>query len=164
MGNPEEISFEHRADEARNEFVVTVTGRSRMPWYEAPGSRATQYQFSDYVISWDADLDREAGQGKDAPFALPFPVHVTSRETVILPNGGTGFRMVGKPLQAEVAGTQIRRDLALSGGRAVATSSFKRLRNEVSATEANAAKAQIELVQADSSIRAHPGRLRAEPG
>ena len=157
---PEGSAFEFQADDDRNSFSATFRGKAAMDWLEAPGRRANRYQFSDYVISWDSDFKRDPGPGQDAPFELAFPTFITGRETIILPKNGAGFRIEGKSLQSEIAGTLIKRDLSLNGDRAVALSSFRRLRNEVSAAEAKTAQAKIKALESDAAYLRSPDDYR----
>jgi tetratricopeptide (TPR) repeat protein len=156
--------FDYRSDDARNLFTFTVEGAASMDWERAPTGQAIRFRFDNGVIAWDSKFERDGPGAADAPFAMEFPVYMTSRETVILPNGGAGFRIEGSSFERTVAGTLIARKLVLADGRAVADSSFRRLQPEISAAEAKAAKEGIALVNSDAAFIRSPDQYQASKG
>lgn len=155
------ISVDYRDDDATGTFMVIVTGRTRMPWYAAPGSSAQRYRFDDGTIDWQLDLDRPAGPYRDAPYAFPVPAHFVSTETVILPNGGAGFEIDGPNFDRVVAGARMSRQAAISGGRAVVRWQFQRLTPEIPAEEARASAEPLrEVVENEAYLRAPGGVFR----
>ncbi len=154
-------SFKVENDEAKGTLALAFEGKMRMAWPSAPSSRAVRFRFDDDIIEWDVDFERKDEAAGDVPFALPFPVYVTSRETVILPDGGAGFTLEGEDLKETVAGTLVSRELTLDNGRATAFSTFRRLKDEVSAAEAVAAKAVIEAIDGDAAYVRSPADYAA---
>jgi tetratricopeptide (TPR) repeat protein len=128
-----------RSDEATGEMHVSFAGRTRMDWNPAPASRALRFEFEHSLVQWTPDFERKEGPFKQAPFALDFPVYGTLRETILLPRGGAGFAVEGKPIDETVAATRVTRTVTLEGGKAVALSSFRRLWREIPAADAKAA-------------------------
>lgn len=156
---PEEddiLIFKVDNDEANGVLAVTFKGKMKMDWDDAPSSHAVRFRFDDDVIEWDVDFEREDDIARHVPFALPFPVYVTARETVILPDGGAGFTLDGEDLEYTIAGTFVSRELSLDNGRATAFSTFRRLKDEVSAFEAAGAKEEIEAIDDDKAYVRSP--------
>jgi tetratricopeptide (TPR) repeat protein len=137
-----------RNDDSTGEMHFSLVGRTTMRWDPAPTSRKLRFRFDQGTVEWKPSFERTAAAGSDAPFALSFPVFQRVRETIVLPKGGAGFSIEGNPLDATVAATRITRSVALEGGKAVALSTFRRLRDEIPAAEAKTAvDATAELNQ-----------------
>ncbi|MFL6843412.1 MAG: DUF3857 domain-containing protein [Allosphingosinicella sp.] len=128
-----------RSDDSTGDMRFSFTGRTRMGWYNAPGSHAQRFRFDHTTVRWTPDFERETGVPKDAPFALPFPVYQRVEETVLLPQNGTGFSVDGKPIDETVAGNHVTRNVRLDKDRAVTLETFQRLQRELPAAEAKAA-------------------------
>ncbi|HEX6375029.1 MAG TPA: DUF3857 domain-containing protein [Allosphingosinicella sp.] len=128
-----------RSDDATGNLHVSFAGRTRMKWDAAPGSRAPRFQFDHSVVHWAPDFERKAGTVQDAPFALPFPVFLSLKQTILLPLAGKGFAVDGKALDETVAATRVTRNVGLEGGKAVAVSTFRRLAREIPTAEARQA-------------------------
>ncbi len=159
MGLPskkETESYEFGSDDKAGTFTYTFKGKASLDLPTDEKTKAKRYHFSNYVISWDKSFEREAGPLSDAPFALPFPMYLTSRESVILPNKGEGFTLGGKDLETTIAGTYIARKLTIGGGKAVALSTFRRLKKEVPAEEAKRAKSAIKAIDDDDAYVSAP--------
>jgi tetratricopeptide (TPR) repeat protein len=152
-------------DEEANIFSFAFKAKTRMAWARAPSSNAIRVKFSNNVISWEPGFDREDGSDKTAPFALPFPSYYASRETMILPAHGAGYRIEATNFDREVAGTRIARTVTLEDGKAVAVSTFRRLRNEIGASEAGAAATALAAINADTAyVRSPENYASAGPG
>ena len=143
-------------DEAANSLSFTFHADTRLAWTRVSPSDAIRIKFDDKVVEWHQDFEREDKSHKDIPFQLHFPVYLTSRETIILPSGGKGFRIEATNFDKEVAGTRIARTVTLEGGKAVAVSTFRRLRDEVSAAEAAAAIPILNRINNDEAYVRSP--------
>lgn len=159
-GLPEvkDLKFTFRKDEQTGAFVTEFQGTGLMPWEPQRGEPGIAFLFGNEVIGWYPDFEREDGKDPDIPFALSFPDFSELTETVILPDGGKGFRLEGKDLDQTLAGTQISRTIALENGRAVATSRFRHLAPEIGAAEARAAVQPLKAIQADKALIRAPER------
>lgn len=132
-----------RNDDSTGDIHVSFAGKTRMDWQTGPGSRALRFQFEHSVVQWTPGFERSPGPATEAPFMLPFPVHLRLEETVVLPRGGAGFTVDARPIDETAAATRIRRSARLEGGKAVAVSTFQRLARELSAADAKAAAATL---------------------
>jgi tetratricopeptide (TPR) repeat protein len=151
-----------KADEESNSFSFTFHGESRIAWTRVAVADALRIKFDDDVIEWQTAFEREDKSQKDVPFSLGFPVHLASRETIILPAGGAGFRIEATDFDREVAGTRIARTVRMEGGKAVAVSSYIRLRSEISAAEAAAAIPILTRINDDNAYVRSPDHYRVE--
>lgn len=159
----EKMELDAKADDEAGTFTIRYSGNQRMDWYGPSSSRSLSFKFGNDTIEWEPQFDRPEGSAKDVPFALEFPVYLVSTETIILPDGGKGFTLVGKNFDRTVAGTHIARTLSLENGKASARSSFRRLRAEISADEAKVAKPTLAAINADNAlVRAPPGYAMSE--
>ena len=140
--------FDMKADERTGEVIARFKGTTLVAWERAPNSPALRYAFEDDTTQWEPEFKRDDGPQKDAPFTLRFPVYLSSTETIVLPGGGKGFTLEAEPLDETVAGTEIRRTVALEQGRVVARSSFRKLQAELPADEARAAVAKLQSLNA----------------
>jgi tetratricopeptide (TPR) repeat protein len=144
-----DIQFDVQVDEEHGSFTIAFKGMEQMDWSGPAGGKNGEFRFDNETIRWTPDFKRDGGPGKDAPFALQYPVYMTSSQIVILPRGGTGFTLEGKSFDRTVAGTRIARTVGLESGRATAQSVFQRLKPEISAAEATAGEAALKEIGAD---------------
>lgn len=161
LGLPEDSEIESLSasgDDEAGTFTFGFSGEADMDWPYAPAARAPRYEFVDNVIDWDPDFEREAEEEAEIPFALAFPVHIAMRETILLPNDGAGFTIDGEDIDATLAQTEIRRSTRIEGGRAISSTSFRRLATE---TEAAAARADLAAIE---EIRRNEAHVRAPDG
>jgi tetratricopeptide (TPR) repeat protein/transglutaminase-like putative cysteine protease len=132
---------------SQGEYVVRLTGKSPMRWSRDVAGR--EYAFSNDVPDWDAEFDRSDGPSKELPVQLAANVWLRSSEIVVLPRGGAGFSVKGRPIDSTVAGTEIKRSARIIGDRAVVTADFRRLTDEITASEARAAEPVIKRIATD---------------
>jgi tetratricopeptide (TPR) repeat protein len=143
-------------DDGNGALIVRYSGTHRMSWSGSGHSKALRFQFENDTISWGEEFKRDEGAYKDAPIALGFPVFMSATETVILPLQGKGFTLDAPPLDKIVAGTRIARTVAIENGRAVARSTFVRLKREIDAAEGRASAAALKEVNADKAFVVAP--------
>lgn len=141
-----------RDDNERGEIVFAFSGRGEMEWERVPGASGRRFRFDNDTISWTPDFERPADQDGTVPFALSHPFFLVGTEVVILPNGGRGFSIEGTNLNRTVAGTEIKRELSLENGRAIARSSFRRVDRELGAQAARESLAALREINADRAF------------
>ena len=160
----EVISMDIRDDLDSGTFTLISIGTATMDWQRTPGAATHRYRFNNETINWDADFSRPAGQPQDAPFALNAPVYLASRETVILPAQGRGYRVEGDSFERTVAGTRIARTLRMEGGRAVAESVFVRIERELAANRAKPSLLELREITDDEAYIVAPAGAYAGSG
>jgi tetratricopeptide (TPR) repeat protein len=150
-------------DDTEGTVTIAFKGETRMDWSEPSNSNALRFRFDDNVIEWKAEFERDEGPFSDVPFALTFPTYLASMETVILPEGVTGFVIEGEDLDQMVAGTQISRKLSIEDGRATAYSTFRRVKKEISAANAEEALRTLKSVNSDEAFVRTPPNYEMSP-
>lgn len=142
------------AETANGAFAVSFAGKAKMDWDRNIAGR--RFSFDHSVPAWNIDFERADGPWKSTPVALSFPVWVRSNEAIVLPAGVAGFKLRGLPIEAQVAGTEIKRRLTLAGGRATLVADFRRLKPEITAQEARDAKPVLDRIVKDNAFIISP--------
>ena len=83
-----------------------------------------------------SNFDRAPWPDHDAPFAVPFPSYVRSTETVVLPNGGAGYTVLGENLDRIEGGVEYKRSAKIDHGSFVGEMTERSLTPEFPAAEA----------------------------
>lgn len=140
-------------DAARLEERFVLDGTANLDWsgggLEALGSR----------LASRPDLARDAGPHNDAPFAVQFPVHERSSETVVLPNGGKGFSIAGQDINQTVAGVRYSRQASLKDGVFTVTTDKQSLAAEFPAAQAPAVTTALADLSQRTLFIAPPGAV-----
>lgn len=133
---------------------LTMDGTVTMDW--AGGS----HTMANLGIGYKADLKRQPGPNQGAPYAVPYPTFVSTRETIKLPAGSTGFRVVGAQVDKVVAGLQFRRHVDIAAGVVTATVSVCSVMPQFPASEATADQASLlELADTQVKLEAPAGHV-----
>lgn len=146
-------------DDAAGAFTLRFSGTRELSWSGFSGRRGVAYEFDRETIEWNPHFDRETGANRDAPFLLPATGYLMATETLILPRNGEGFALIGENFEQTVAGVQIRREVTLANGRAVARSSFRPLQMEISAAEARASQEAVRTLRENNAGVRAPGAV-----
>ena len=78
------------------------------------------------------NIAREGELSPDAPYAFDFPDWWTYRETIILPNGGQGFRVQGEAVDQTVGDLyQFRRSVKRDGAKVTVVAETRALAGEL---------------------------------
>ena len=140
-------------DPATGDFVITMTGSAAMEWTRDQGTR--WYEMDRSRLGWRFNIAREGELSPDAPYAFDYPDWWTYRETIILPNGGKGFRVQGEAVEQTVGDLyQFRRTVDRDGAKVVVSAETKALTGELPAARAARARAQMsELASSGVYLR-----------
>jgi tetratricopeptide (TPR) repeat protein len=134
--SPAQVSA--RYDPLAREERMTLDGTTTTPWQPGPnGGRG--FFVEGAALGLKTDFNRAPGPHADAPFAVPYPQYGHVIETVILPNGGQGFRVQGGDVDLRIAGRSLARKVSLDKGVFTAETTTKSLAPEFPASEAAAA-------------------------
>jgi len=125
-------------------YRVTMSGTASMDWSPFEGKKRPVYEFDQSVASWNEDFQREDAKWMNLPVSLTRYLWQRSTETILLPNGGKGFKLQGSDIDASIAGNQIKRHATLSGNRATVRSEFRMLSAEMTGPQAVAATKQLK--------------------
>ena len=127
-------------DPVSGEERFLVDGTARLGWKIPPGGGAREYLTDQTILGWRPDFSRPPGPDADDPFKLEFPVFVHVQETIVLPQGGRGFRVQGTDIDKTVMGLEFRRHAAIQGAVFTVDASTRSLQSEAPAAEARAAE------------------------
>lgn len=125
-------------DPAARTLKLVMDGTAKMEWndgfYEADG----------VWVGYRADFSRDPGQDQSAPFAVSYPDHSRTRETILLPPEGGDFTLYhGADVDATVAGIVYKRHAELKGNVFTVEEEEKSVTPEFPASEAPAAQEKL---------------------
>lgn len=141
-------------DDAANEEHFTMDGAANMTWTLNANFGAREYAVDDSQLAAGVSFKREVGAA-DAPFAIPFPVFIKTSETIVLPQRGKGFSVVGEEVDKTIGGAAYRRISRIDADVFTMEASARSLTSEISAAEAAAAKPALrELSDVVVHVRA----------
>ncbi len=148
---------EQAYDDATNEQRVTIEGETSLAWAaDTTGGRL--YTPDSGRLSMTPDYKREPGYGIDAPYAVPHPVFAKISETILLPQSGKGFSLVGDPIDLTAGGIHLQRTGKLEGQTLSVESASKTIATEFPASESSSVRDQLlDLNDSTLSVRAPKG-------
>lgn len=128
-------------DRARGEARLSMTGSAKLDWssgwYETDGTG----------VGYKADLTRDAGPDRDAPWALPFPYYNRVQESIRLP---AGFRSVfdsaAAAVDETVGGIEYHRHADVKDGIFTIEKTERSLAPEMTNAEAAAAQPRLRAL------------------
>ena len=134
-------------DPVTGDFVITMSGSAAMEWTRDQGMR--WYEMDRSRLGWRFNIAREGELSPDAPYAFDYPDWWTYKETIILPNGGKGFRVQGDAVEQTVGDLyQFRRTVDRDGAKVIVVAETKALAGELPAARATRARAQMSELAA----------------
>lgn len=141
-------------DDATDEEHFAMDGAANMTWSLNANFGAREYETDESQVAAGVSFKREVGAA-GAPFAIPFPVFIRTRETIVLPQEGKGFSVVGEDVDKTVGGVAYKRTSHIDAGVFTMEVSARSLTSEISAAEASAAKPALrELSDVIVHVRA----------
>ena len=145
-------------DDLTNEQRVIIEGESSLAWSVDAASGGRQYVPDSGRLNVNPDYKREPGYGLDAAYAVPHPVYATVSETILLPQSGKGFALVGDPIDTTAGGVHFLRAARLAGGTLSVESASKTMASEFTASEVPAVRDQLlDLNDSTLAVRAPKG-------
>jgi tetratricopeptide (TPR) repeat protein len=123
-------------DPATGEARMVMDGVAQLDWRVDDSGRGKRLQLTLAGLGRPADFKRDPGARMDAPYATPFPEYIAGEETVILPDGGRGYRLEGRDIDRVVGGVHYSRTTFIKDGAAVARTSTQALAPEFPANAA----------------------------
>lgn len=148
---------------ATGEEHLVLDGSANMGWQVPPGGSEREYATDDTAMGWRADFSRPAGFGADAPFKMAFPMYSKLTETIVLPDGGRGFHIVGSNVDRTIAGLELKRRAHIEGGVFTVEATVRSVSPEITATEARGAQHELVRLTDDSLyVQAPAGSAQAQ--
>ena len=136
-------SVESSYDREKNEFRMTMSGKTRLDWTSAGGQRMEIPLSS---ISWSAGDRREAGPYQDLPHSVTFPAFTRFRTEVVLPPG-EAFTLAAEDVDVEAAKYIHVRRTRLDGQTVVMEREFRALASEMTEAERAAAEEPLKILE-----------------
>ncbi len=143
------VSFEYRSD--IQELKLVMDGKARMYWTPARPGRGRRYETDGYdlgtAVMDENDrpeaLDRGDGPHADAPVTIVHPLFQRAHETIVLPDGGKGYAVIGTSVDKTLYGLELKRSLEVRDGVFTMTATTRSLTDEVPYADARAAEAEL---------------------
>jgi tetratricopeptide (TPR) repeat protein len=150
-------------DIATGEERFSMDGSLKMEWKTYSNRTGRQYETDGGALGWKAEFDRDPGPNQKAPVAVAYPFFAKTVESIRLPNGGTGFSVVGGDVDKIVAAREFKRTSKIENGVFTMEASTKSLAREFPFSETPVAKEDLralwdvtEYVVAPSNIDLSP--------
>ncbi len=115
-------------DRQTGEERLSMDGVASMDW-------SNGYQADGAGLGWKEDLARRPGPHADAPYAVVFPAYQRRLETIVLPDKGNGFSIVGKDVDEAVGGQVLSRRAAIKDGVFTMEVNVKSVAREIPAAQ-----------------------------
>lgn len=126
-------------DESTGEERLSMDGAAAMAWDLNANFGAREYETDGGRLGDGVSFKRDGG-ARDAPFAVAFPAFARDTETIVLPQAGTGFSVVGEDVDKTIAGVAYKRTSRIRDGVFTMDATARSLTSEISAADATAAK------------------------
>jgi len=144
-------------DDAAGVERLTMDGAAVMSWAYNEDSGAREFE-APIRFNTKADFKRDPGPYQDAPYALDYPAYLQITEAFQLPQGGTGFTVIGDPISKTIAAQEFKRSAALDGSQFTLIASTRSLAPEFPFADAAAARVALrELADSAVTLRAPAG-------
>ncbi len=140
-------------DAESGDFLLTMVGTARMAWDEEVGTR--WYEADRARLGWKFDDTREDTLNRDAPFAFDYPDWWQSKETIMLPYKGAGFRLQGDDVDKTIGGLYaFHRKIGIQDGVMTMEADTRALAAELPAAQAAQTRLQMaELARTGVYVR-----------
>jgi hypothetical protein len=151
-------------DEVAGVERLTMDGAAAMSWGYNADAEAREYETDGGHLGYKADFKREPGPYQDAPYAVDYPAYVRATETILLPQGGVGFGIIGDDVEKTVAAISFKRSSHLDANVFTLEASTRSIAPEFPAADAPAAKIALrELADTVVVLRAPQAYHLTEP-
>lgn len=111
---PDHVTYSY--DEASGEVRLGMTGTGTMDWNRSDGPAGNRYEANKARLGQTLTPERPDSRQHRVPVAVA-PVFTAVRQTILLPQGGRGFRIQGEPIDRTIGGISYHRTATLSGER-----------------------------------------------
>jgi tetratricopeptide (TPR) repeat protein len=123
-------------DPATISAKLSMDGEAQLSWIADDPGRGRRFAMSLAGLGRIVDLKRDADTRQDAPYEVDYPQFTTQDETLILPDGGRGYRLDGRDVDRTVGGVRYQRTASIEGGMAVVRVSTRAIAREFPANAA----------------------------
>lgn len=124
-------------DEETGALRLKAEGTVRMNW---AGGR---FEAPHMVLGYRPDFSRPPGTDTSAPYAVAFPVFLSTVQTIVLPQQPGAFTLAGEDYEQIIAGVEYRRQTRLKDNVFNAEASVRSVAREFPASEAKEAEQKL---------------------
>jgi hypothetical protein len=142
---------------------VTMTGLARMPWKGDGGTLGRHYEADGAVLGWKPNYHRDPGPGHDAPFSSRYPYFAKMTETILLPQGGTGFAVEGDEVDRKIGAWEFKRMARIRGATFTMEAATRTLTPEFPAADIKAVSAGLRAMS-DQTIYLRAPKVPGDRG
>ncbi|GAA4041357.1 hypothetical protein GCM10022281_22940 [Sphingomonas rosea] len=160
VGNDDLIIKSEEPEQPDGTYRVTFTGSAAMDWSPIKGMKGYRYELSQSTVKWDIDPGRTEAADHDLPMFYNWPYFERTREVILLPNNGKGFRTEGTQIDRHFGGVHVSRSVKIEGDKAVVVSSFTHEKPEVDADAARSVKTAAGEISEQFAYVIAPGKIR----
>ncbi|WP_443749207.1 DUF3857 domain-containing protein [Asticcacaulis solisilvae] len=145
----EKMSVEYKPE--IQELTLVMDGKAKMYWTPARPGRGRRYETDGYDLGIavmdekerpDA-LDRDGVPHADAPVVITHPLFQRAHETIVLPDAGKGYAVIGTPVDRTLYGLEMKRSLEIRDGVFTLTATTRSLTDELPYADAKAAESEL---------------------
>jgi tetratricopeptide (TPR) repeat protein len=117
-------------DPATGEAKETMDGVAQLTWRTDDSGRGRRFTIPMAGLGDDKDFKRDPGTRLDAPYEVDYPKFVAGEVTLVLPDGGRGYRLEGRDVDRTVGGVRYLRTASIEGGVATVHVSTRAMARE----------------------------------
>ncbi|WP_029942312.1 DUF3857 domain-containing protein [Sphingomonas astaxanthinifaciens] len=141
-------------------YKVTFAGTATMDWSPIKGLKGYRYELSQNTVKWEFEDGRSGDKDRDLPLVMNWPYYIASSETILLPNGGKGFKAEGEQIDRRFGAVRITRSIGIEGDKAVTRAVFVHEKPEASAEETRSMKKVADELNDKFAYVVAPGKIR----
>jgi tetratricopeptide (TPR) repeat protein len=150
-------------DDLKRTERLTMDGAAKMEWDLNANFGARQYDADGAQLGEGFDFKRDPGPHSDAPYAIAFPTYTRMAETIVLPQGGKGFTVVGDDVEKTIAGFELKRTSHIDAGVFSMVATSRSIVPEILASEVGPAKIALRAIaDVEVHVRAPAGYADGE--
>lgn len=138
----------HSYDPVSGEMRYTMEGMADMGWSAGRFGQGPRYETDGYTVGGRITVAREDGKHDDIPVVVQHPTYERSTQTILLPDNGRGYFVVGQPVDKTLVGLEMKRSFALKDGVFTMDASTRSVASEVTMPDLRAGADELKAIHA----------------
>ncbi len=147
---PKDVSWRDQPQD--NAFEIDIKGIADLNWRENADLHMREYRFPTSAAGAKLFPERDPSSNQDAPFAVAYPLYVSGRTEVVLPDNGRSFQIKGVNVAETVGEYHVERTSQIVGGVASFQTSLWALAPEAPAAGADAANRELRRISDQETV------------
>jgi transglutaminase-like putative cysteine protease len=147
---PKDVSWRDQPQD--NAFEIDIKGIADLNWRENADLHMREYRFPTSAAGAKLFPERDPSSNQDAPFAVAYPLYVSGRTEVVLPDNGRSFQIKGVNVAETVGEYHVERTSQIVGGVASFQTSLRALAPEAPAAGADAANRELRRISDQETV------------